>query len=128
MVYKVARTNAELTMPPFPPGQSGNPKGRPKGARSVATAFLEEIAQAAPGQAATKTSKLRAVVRKQIDKGIDGDNRAIEAVLDRMDSLEKEVRAANGPAFTSADREVIEEIHRRLVDTPLHAVLLHHVF
>jgi hypothetical protein len=108
-------------MPPFPPGQSGNPKGRPKGARSVAKAFLEEIAQAAPLPAGKKGSgktptKLEAVVSAQIDKGIGGDNRAIEAVLDRMDSLEKEVRAANGPAFTSADREVIEEIHRRLVD------------
>jgi hypothetical protein len=108
-------------MPKYVSGQSGNPRGRPKGARSVAKAFLEEIAQAAPlpaGKKGPKPTKLQAVVRAQVDKGIGGDNRAIEAVLDRMDSLEKEVRAANGPAFTSADREVIEEIHRRLVDAP----------
>jgi hypothetical protein len=105
----------------FAPGQSGNPKGRPKGARSVATVFLEEIGQAAPLPAGKKGSgknptKLEAVVSAQIEKGIGGDNRAIEAVLDRMDSLQREVRASHGPSFTSADREVIEEIYRRLSD------------
>jgi hypothetical protein len=113
------RTNTEHTMPQYQPGQSGNPKGRPKGARSVAKAFLEEIGQAAPLPAGKKGSgknptKLEAVVSAQIDKGMGGDNRAIEAVLARMDALQKEVRAANAPSFTSADREVIEEIHRRL--------------
>jgi hypothetical protein len=109
-------------MPPFQRGQSGNPKGRPKGSRNLATEFLTAIAQPAPVPAgqpdAPVTSKFQAVIRTQVDKAVQGDNRALEAVLHRMDSLEKEVRASNGLAFTSADREVIEEIHRRLADAP----------
>jgi hypothetical protein len=107
----------------FKPGQSGNPKGRPKGAHNIAQEFLAEVEQAAPGDA--PVSKLRAMIKAQVDKAMQGDNRAIEAVLGRVEELAAKMTAAadRAPAFTAADRETIEEIHRRLASPP-HAKLL----
>ncbi|HEY5048313.1 MAG TPA: DUF5681 domain-containing protein [Rhizomicrobium sp.] len=109
-------------MPRFKPGRSGNPKGRPKGAHNLATAFLSEVEQAAPGKGdadgASPRSKLEALIQAQIDKAMAGDNRAIEAVLLRVEqTVAKASEAASQlPAFTAADRETIDEIHRRLCD------------
>jgi hypothetical protein len=36
-------------MAKFQPGRSGNPNGRPKGARNLATQFLEEVNAPAAG-------------------------------------------------------------------------------
>jgi hypothetical protein len=104
----------------FQPGTSGNPKGRPKGSRNLATEFLTQIQEevkAKPGKPAL--SKLQAAIKAQLDKAVAGDNRAIEAVLARVAQLEARVTdaAAHAPPpspFTAADREVIAEIHRRL--------------
>jgi hypothetical protein len=97
----------------FRPGRSGNPRGRPKGARNVATQFLEEMNAPASGMA---ISNLEAVIKAQASKAVAGDLRAIRDVLDRMWKLEMERSAASERAipFNDADREVIAEIHRRL--------------
>ncbi|MGD0191896.1 MAG: DUF5681 domain-containing protein [Rhizomicrobium sp.] len=107
-------------MPLFKPGQSGNPRGRPKGSHNIAREFLAEIERTAP-DAAGQMSKLQALIKAQIDKAVQGDNRAIEAVLDRMEALEVRVTASvpKGPDFTDADREIIADIHRRLTEVPL---------
>jgi hypothetical protein len=103
-------------MPQFKPGQSGNPKGRPRGSYNLAREFLAEVESAAP-DAPVQMSKLQALIKAQIDKAVQGDNRAIESVLGRMEDLEKRVSAAPpAPQFTDADREAIAEIHRRLTE------------
>ena len=97
----------------FQPGRSGNPKGRPRGARNLATQFLEEVNAPASG---LPISNLQAAIRAQVSKAIGGDVRAVKDILDRMWKLELERSAALERAipFTDADREVIAEIHRRL--------------
>ena len=111
-------------MPKFQPGTSGNPRGRPRGARNLATEFLTQIQEevkAQPGKPAL--SKLQAAIKAQLDKAVAGDNRAIEAVLARVAQLEARVAddadsAPQPSPFTQADREVIAEIHRRLTGNP----------
>ena len=102
-------------MAKFQPGRSGNPGGRPKGSRNLATQFLEEVNAPASGLA---ISNLQAVIKAHVAKAIAGDNRAGKDLMDRMAKLELELerRAALERAvpFTDADREVIAEIHRRL--------------
>ena len=107
-------------MPRFPPGQSGNPKGRPKGARGVTQQFLAEVARRAEGQGDDEmpVSKLQALIRAQVDKAVKGDTRAMEKVLERVEALDAKLEAANAAppayAFTQEDRETIAEIWRRL--------------
>ena len=58
----------------FRPGQSGNPAGRPKGARHATTVAIEALLE---GEAET-------IARKAIDAAKAGDMVAIRLVLDRI--------------------------------------------
>ncbi|GJD97355.1 DUF5681 domain-containing protein [Methylobacterium iners] len=60
--------------PGFQPGQSGNPAGRPKGARNRATMALEKILE---GDA-------ESILRKAITLAQDGDPTAMRLCLDRL--------------------------------------------
>jgi hypothetical protein len=58
----------------FQPGQSGNPSGRPKGARHRATLAIEELLD---GEA-------EALTRKAIEMALAGDNTAMRLCLERL--------------------------------------------
>ena len=59
---------------PFAPGTSGNPNGRPRGARNKATLAAEALLE---GEA-------EALTRKLVDKAKEGDNGALRFCLDRI--------------------------------------------
>ena len=59
---------------PFKKGQSGNPDGRPKGARNKATLAAEALLD---GEA-------EALTRKAIEKALEGDMAAIRLCLERI--------------------------------------------
>jgi Family of unknown function (DUF5681) len=59
---------------PFPKGQSGNPRGRPAGARNAATVIAEQLLD---GEAET-------LIRKAIEKAKRGDMVALRLCLDRI--------------------------------------------
>ena len=58
---------------PFEPGRSGNPNGRPKGARNRITRAFEELID----------GKAEALVAKLIDKALQGDSSLLRALLSR---------------------------------------------
>ena len=58
----------------FKPGQSGNPSGRPKGARNAITIAIEELLD---GEA-------EALTRKAIDLAKAGDMQALRLCMDRL--------------------------------------------
>ena len=59
---------------PFQPGQSGNPSGKPKGARHRTTLLAEQLFE---GEAAT-------ITRKVIERAKRGDMTALRLCLDRI--------------------------------------------
>ena len=59
---------------PFEPGQSGNPNGRPKGARNVVTRALEALFE---GQA-------EALGDKAVEKALEGDSPMLRALLNTL--------------------------------------------
>jgi hypothetical protein len=68
----------------FKPGQSGNPKGRPKHARNLKTEFLEELGEiirVREGDRDMKISKQRAFVKALVAAAIKGDMRAASALV-----------------------------------------------
>lgn len=59
---------------PFRPGQSGNPAGKPKGARNAATIAMEALLD----------GESEALTRKAIALALEGDIQALRLCLDRV--------------------------------------------
>jgi hypothetical protein len=97
----------------FKPGKSGNPGGRPRGSRNLATLFRAEMSEIVDGDP-RKISRLEAIIKAQADLAVKGDPRAAQAIINRFEKFEMALADRQAPAFTSADREAIAEIHRRL--------------
>lgn len=71
----------------FKPGQSGNPKGRPKGARSFKTALskeLETMLEIKEAGKAKKVSKLEAVVKRLVTDALNGNAKALTELLRQL--------------------------------------------
>lgn len=64
------------------PGQSGNPAGKPKGARHFSTLIKEAITKVAED---TGTSDDKEIVKALVMKAKQGDLKAVDMVLDRVD-------------------------------------------
>jgi hypothetical protein len=78
---------------PFRPGQSGNPAGRPPGARHKVTLAIEALLD---GEA-------EALTRKAIDLALEGDMTALRLCLDRIAPPRKDRPVAFAlPALTQA--------------------------
>ena len=59
---------------PFERGQSGNPKGRPKGSRNAVTLLAEALLN----------DEAEAIIRKVVDKALEGDSAAMRLALERV--------------------------------------------
>src|SRR3954463_11789814 len=66
--------------PPFQKGQSGNPRGRPPGARNRATQAIEALLD---GEAET-------ITRKAVELAKAGDTVALRLCLDRLAPVRKD--------------------------------------
>jgi hypothetical protein len=90
---KKARRAITLSVTPgpketqFPPGQSGNPAGRPRGRPSLDELLLEEAARIVKLQVGDKVTHMdrdRALMRKLFDMALQGKVPAIQLVLARL--------------------------------------------
>lgn len=79
----------------FQPGISGNPYGRPKGSRHKASLAVEELLE----------GEVEALTRAAIDKGKEGDARALRICLDRIAPARKDapIRFKLPPINSAAD-------------------------
>jgi hypothetical protein len=102
----------------FKPGESGNPRGRPKGSRNFATAIEKELnarlAVTENGKRRTIT-KRQAVAKQLVNKAISGDPRALPTLLNETRHHENQTTAAAGIEIfnTPDDAVVLASIVRR---------------
>jgi hypothetical protein len=102
----------------FKPGQSGNPKGRPKHARNLKTEFLEElneIIRVREGDREMKISKQRAFVKALVAAAIKGDMRAANALVSFCNRAFGDERDESSSGTATHDLEILEEFVSREV-------------
>jgi hypothetical protein len=71
----------------FRPGQSGNPKGRPKKATALPDVFLKELRTRVPivsNGKRKKVSLLEAIVKQHLNKAANGDAKAATIVFNQL--------------------------------------------
>jgi hypothetical protein len=104
----------------FKKGQSGNPNGRPKGTKNLTTDMKEELNEQViitEGGRDTQHSKQRVIVKRTVQKAINGDMRAVEIVIkmnaQHSDSDSEEVGSER---LSPDDQDIIDryfsEVHK----------------
>jgi hypothetical protein len=71
----------------FKSGQSGNPRGRPKGTKNLKTDLMEELGEKIAireGDQSRQVSKQRAVVKSLVTRTLKGDTRAASLLTSMM--------------------------------------------
>ena len=102
----------------FRPGHSGNPQGRPKGAKNLATLLedaLNETVVVNENGRRKRIKKREAVLKQLVNRAASGDPRALQLLLGEMRLAEGRPPPAAAPLlFDAADREVIRQLYERL--------------
>ncbi len=96
----------------FKKGQSGNPKGRPKGALNLATVLLKTLRERVVinenGRRAEIT-KLEAALKQLVNKSASGDLRALSQLIGLTLTAEQSATAEMAPA------EVLHEFDQKVL-------------
>ena len=105
----------------FKAGQSGNPKGRPAGTKSLATILKEALNQKVPvtenGRRRT-ISKLEAISTQLVNKAATADLTAVKLLLGMIQLVEAEDKAAipTEMELSQADEKVMKQLLTHIKD------------
>jgi hypothetical protein len=104
----------------FKPGQSGNPRGRPTGPKSILGLLIEALEERTA--VTTEDGKRRRIAKRKLglrrlaDKFAGGDPNATRIVLDLLSQIDRRTppEPAAPPPLTAADKLVIDNLLARL--------------
>jgi hypothetical protein len=101
----------------FKPGQSGNPRGRPRGTRNLRTDLTQLLKKHIPVREDGETrhiSRQEAILLSLYGKGVRGDVRAIMSILTMLMKLEPATASKpDQDEVSQRDQEIIEDYLRR---------------
>jgi hypothetical protein len=102
----------------FAKGQSGNPRGRPPGAKNMKTLLnkaLNELVLVTDHDGRRKVSKREAIVTQLVNRSAKADFKAIQILLGLLRDIEGDADPhPSEPVFTEADQQIIQRIQTRL--------------
>lgn len=97
----------------FQPGQSGNPRGRSKGVKNLATDLEEEFSESVivnEGGKQLVITKQRAMLKALLSKALKGDARAANALINLKLGLEQtDATRVGGAALSEEDKNILAE-------------------
>ena len=106
----------------FKPGQSGNPKGRPKGSLNIANVLaktLREQVAVNEGGRHRKITKLEAAVKQIVNKAAGGDAGAIRFLIGLTQVVEAQFDAQEARSeLPEDDKKVLAGLLARLQKLP----------
>src|SRR5437762_10513832 len=102
----------------FVKGQSGNPRGRPHGAKNLKTLLnkaLSELVIVTENGGHRKISKREAIITQLVNRSAKADLKAIQILLAMLRDIEGHAAdATDADGFTEADEQIIQRIRARL--------------
>lgn len=99
----------------FKPGQSGNPRGRPKGSKDLVTVAAKALSRLVKVRENGKTrtlTKWEAMIEIMVNKAVAGDPKAFAMVLQFKDKIEAHNRLTVN--YTELGKSALEHLRRRL--------------
>ena len=105
----------------FARGQSGNPNGRPKGSKNLATivttAAMQLITVTEHGKT-RQVTKLEAAMTQLLNKAASGDFGAVRLLIQVIPGMESQAAKIGAPALSDErDRQVLDELLKRFKQT-----------
>jgi Family of unknown function (DUF5681) len=101
----------------FEPGRSGNPRGRPPGAKNMKTLLskaLNELVIVTEDGGRRKVSKREAIVTQLVNRSAKADYKAIQILLGMLRDIKSDTDPhSSDPTFTEADQQIIQRIQAR---------------
>jgi hypothetical protein len=102
----------------FTKGRSGNPKGRPKGSKNLATIFKQvttkKISVKENGRTRNVT-RMEAIVSQLTNKALSGDARAVGQLLKLSQLCEASLETLNAkPEIGERDRSAFQNVMKRM--------------
>jgi hypothetical protein len=102
------RTPPERTR--FRPGQSGNPKGRPKKVPTFAEDINDELNQPHKLNANATVTRQRAIIIALVAQAIGGDTRAVGALMRFMPKGEEQEEEPQRRELSAAEQALLREL------------------
>jgi uncharacterized protein DUF5681 len=104
----------------FKPGQSGNPKGRPKGIQNLNTDLEQELAVkilVTEGGAQQETTKQRAMLKSLFAKALNGDVRASGVLINLILGLEQtRIASQSTEAMAEEDLAILKAFKQKILN------------
>ena len=101
----------------FTKGQSGNPRGRPAGAKNLKTLLSEALNEpviVTENGGRRRVTKRQAIITQLVNRSATADWRAIKILLDLVREIEGQSEpASETTAFSEADEMVLEQLRAR---------------
>ncbi len=101
----------------FRPGQSGNPRGRPKGMPNLGTviaAALREKIAVTENDRERRITKLEVAVKQLVNRAAKGEDRATQLLFALIEADERRPARPSPDRIVEADKLVMGEIVRRI--------------